>query len=74
MVIFYFLNMAKDSKKKDNKLKLPSDKKMDKKILKILNKNLVGGTAAEGLDGIVCNKFATSLKIVSYIKKLAHKK
>lgn len=56
--------------KKRKKIKLPSDIKMDKKILKIMDKNLSAGTAEDNLEGIICNRFATSMKIVKYIKKL----
>ena len=47
---------------------------MDKKIRKIMGDNLVAGTASENLEGIVCNKFATSAKIIKYFKKLTKNK
>jgi len=52
---------------------LPTDIEMDEQILKIMNENLVAGTVAENTEGIICNKFATSLKIVHYIKELMKK-
>jgi hypothetical protein len=54
----------------NNHNSLPTDIEMDEKILKIMDENLVGGTVAENTEGIICNKFATSLKIVRYIKEL----
>ena len=56
--------------KKIKKGKLPTDIEMDKQILKIMDKNLVAGTTADNTEGIICNRFATSMKIVKYIKKL----
>jgi len=58
------------SENKKPKIKLPSDIKMDKKILKIMDNNLVCGTKKDNTEGIVCNKFQTSLEIIEYIKKL----
>ena len=49
---------------------LPTDMEMDEQILKIMDENLVAGTVAENTEGIICNRFDTSLKIVHYIKRL----
>lgn len=69
--------MTKVSKKKKSNnantvlaFPLPSDMEMDEQILKIMDENLSAGTVAENTEGIICNRFATSLKIVHYIKKL----
>lgn len=62
-------------KKKVEKVKkfsLPSDIEMDRKILTIMDKNLKAGRASENLEGIICNKFATSAKIIQYIKKITN--
>jgi len=57
-------------KKKKHKIKLPSDIKMDKKILKIMDNNLVCCTNQNDAKGIICNKFSASIEIIEYIKKL----
>lgn len=51
-------------------ISLPTDIEMDKNILEILDDNLVAGTLEDNTEGIICNRFATSLKIVHYIKGL----
>lgn len=55
--------------KNKKNISLPSDITMDKEILKILNKNLSLDIIANG-EIVICNKFATSLKIIRYIKKI----
>ena len=62
-------------KKKIGKVKkfsLPSDIEMDKQILSIMDKNLRAGRASENLEGIICNRFATSSKIIKYFKKITN--
>lgn len=72
------IDIVKSFKKKKSitlhSFTLPSDIKMDKQILKIMDKNLQAGTVADNTEGIICNRFATSLKIVQYIKKLTNNK
>jgi hypothetical protein len=43
---------------------LPTRKEMDKEIIAIMSDNL------HQEDGMICNKFETSLKIVDYIEKI----
>lgn len=47
---------------------LPTRQEMDKEVISIMSDNLQVGTGQE--EGIICNKFATSLKIVDYIEKI----
>ena len=51
---------------------LPSRQEMDKEIISIISDNLQAGTGE--LEGILCNKFSTSLKIIDYIEKLIYNK
>ena len=48
-------------------IKLPSDIEMDEKIIAILVDNL---SVLDDDEEIICNKFATSLKIIKYIKSI----
>lgn len=50
--------------------RLPSDIQMDNIILKILDENLQAGLAKDNLEGIICNRFKTSIEIIKYIKTL----
>jgi hypothetical protein len=54
----------------DLNIKLPSDEEMDIQILKIMDENLVAGTKENNTEGIICNRFSTSIEIIKYIKKL----
>jgi hypothetical protein len=58
----------------DKGVKLPTIAIMDEQILEIMDDNLSVGTVEENTEGIICNRFATSLKIVDYIKKLVKQK
>jgi hypothetical protein len=51
---------------------VPAD--LDKRILKIMDDNLRAGTAAEQLEGVICNRFATAGKIAAYVKRLMKKR
>jgi len=54
-------------------ISLPTDIEMDNRILEIMGENLVAGTLKDNTEGLICNRFATSLKIVHYIKGLSSK-
>ena len=47
---------------------LPSDEKMEGDLMDIIDKNLVCGT--DDLEGILCNRFATTYFIKTYIKNI----
>lgn len=71
----YYIPHAKKELVKSNNdniilISLPTDIEMDKDILAIIDKNLSAGTIEDNTEGIICNRFATSLKIVHYVKGL----
>lgn len=65
------IDYLKDSHS-DEKSKEKEHIKIEKHILEIMDSELSAGTKKEGLEGVICNRFACASKIATYIQKLTN--